>query len=251
MFADDTLIYIVADSLVEGEQKLNDDLKILFEKLCQNKLKLNVEKTKVMIITNKNVDKSTVRIHINGSQLDIENEIKYLGVIIDDKLNFNKNISHICKKVGQKLNALNRLRHELTQYQKLYLYKTIIQPHFTYCPSIIFLASDTELNRLQILQNKCMRQILKLDNYANGQEMLETLSLMSVIQLVIFRTLIFIYNIIHGLAPQYLTNKIIYNESVSRPLRNQNTILLTNATKTCSQNALFYKGIKLFNDHTF
>lgn len=38
---------------------------------------------------------------IDGTRLDIESEIKYLGVIIDDKLSFDKNIGHVCKKTGQ------------------------------------------------------------------------------------------------------------------------------------------------------
>lgn len=247
MFADDTLIYIVADSLHDAMSKINSDLDTLFMKLCQNKLKLNVDKTKAMVITNKLININDLKIFINGSKLDIVNEIKYLGVILDNKLKFDSNVSQICKKIGQKLNVLNRLRHELNQNQKLYLYKTIIQPHFMYCPSIIFLANESEISRLQVLQNKCMRQILKADRFTSGDDMLKLLKLMNVNQLITFRTLIFIFNIIHGLAPQYLSDRILYNQNLIRQLRNKNQILLTNATKTCSQNALFYKGIQLFN----
>lgn len=247
MFADDTLIYIIADSLDDAVRKINEDLNTLFIKLCQNKLKLNLDKTKVMVITNKKIDIRNIHIEINGSKLEIESEIKYLGVVIDDKLKFDRNVSQKCSKIGQKLNVLNRLRNELNQDQKLYIYKTIIQPHIMYCPSILYLSNDTDINRLQVLQNKCMRQILKMDRFTNSTVMLKSLNLMSVKQIIIYRTLLFIFNIIHGLAPQYLTDKIKYNVNDHRLLRNQNSILLTNASKSCSQNALFYKGIKLFN----
>lgn len=66
-----------------------------------------------MIITNENIEKSNINININGTKLDIESEIKYLGIIFDEKLNFEKNINHVCKKVGQKVNVLNRLRNGL------------------------------------------------------------------------------------------------------------------------------------------
>lgn len=46
MFAD-YLVYVIADSMEEAIQKLIKDLEILFDMLCQNKLKLNVEKTKI------------------------------------------------------------------------------------------------------------------------------------------------------------------------------------------------------------
>lgn len=52
MFADDTFVYISANNIEEATQKLNEDLDRLFDKLCQIKLKLNVNKTKAMIITN-------------------------------------------------------------------------------------------------------------------------------------------------------------------------------------------------------
>lgn len=182
---------------------------------------------------NKTYNENEVKIYINGSVLEIEQQIKYLGVILDNKLKCD-----ICEKISQKLSVLSRLRHELHQGQTLYLYKTIIQPHFMYCPSIIYFSRENEIKKLQILQNKCMSQILKADRFTSSDVTLNSLNLMKVNQLIIFRTLIFIFNIIHGLAPQYLSNRIHYN---------QNTILLTNATKSCSQNALFYKGIKLFN----
>ncbi|RYX86065.1 reverse transcriptase family protein [bacterium] len=112
MFADDTLVYIIADSIEEAIQKLNEDLEILFDILCQNKLKLNVDKTKMLLVSNKNIDKSNVNVFMNGSKLELVSEIKYLGVIIDENLKFDKNIDYVCKKIGKKVNVLSRLRNE-------------------------------------------------------------------------------------------------------------------------------------------
>lgn len=48
MFADDTLIFITDESIERAVMKLNEDLDLLYNKLCQNKLKLNVNKTNVI-----------------------------------------------------------------------------------------------------------------------------------------------------------------------------------------------------------
>lgn len=210
LFADDTLIYIISDSLDEAMGRMNYDLNTMYNKLCQNKLKLNVSKTKVMVITNRTIDRSNVDIFMNGTRLDIESEMKYLGIIIDDKLTFGRNISYVCKKVGQRVNVLNRLRNELDVGQKLTLYRSIIEPHFNYCPSILFLSNVTDLNRLQVLQNKCLRQILRANSFTEGHVMRKELNLMSVVQIVTYGTLIFIYKIVNGSAPNYLTEKIRY-----------------------------------------
>lgn len=248
MFADDTLVYLVADSAEEAMQKINEDLILLYDKLCQYKLKLNVEKTKVVVITNKKIEKNNINIFMNGTRLDIESEIKYLGVIIDNELKFDKNIDHVCKKIGIKVNVLSRLRNELNTRQKIHLYKTLIQPHFTYCASILYLSSDASINRLQNLQIKCMRQILSANKTITVETLFENLNFMNVNQTIVFRTLLFIYKIVKGQAPSYLTDRIkCRNEIHKRNLRNGDEIEVTTAMKACSQNSLFYKGIRLFN----
>lgn len=248
MFADDSFVYISDSNIDQAIQKLNEDLNRLFDKLCQIKLKLNVDKTKAMIITNKTIDRSNIDIFINGTRLEIEREIKYLGVIIDDQLKFDKNIEYVCKKVGKKTGVLSRLRNELNKNQKEYLYKSLIQPHFIYCASILFLSNTSSINRLQHLQIKCMRQILNVSRDTNVTCLFDSLKFMNVKQQIIFRTLLFIHRIVNGLAPTYLTDRIEYRNQIhNRNLRNANTLAVTDATKACSQNALFYRGIQLYN----
>lgn len=191
-----------------------------------------------------------MNISINGSRLKIEHEIKYLGVIFDDKLKFEKNTSHLCKKLGQKLSVISRLRKELNCQQKLNLYKSIVQPHFNYCASVLFLSKESDINRLQKIQNKFMRQILKTNKFESQNTLLSKLQLLSVKQAIYFRTFIFIYKIINGKTAQYLTNRIRNNydsNTHSMTLRNANEISLTNSHKLCSQNSLFYRGVQLFN----
>lgn len=249
MFADDTLIYIIEDSLENATKFINDDLNKLFKKLCHEKLKLNVEKTKAMIISNKIFDRDSVNIFINESRLEIENIIKYLGVILDDKLKFDKNVDYLCKKIGKKTNVISRLRNELSKGQKAMLYKTIVEPHFNYCSSILFLSSNDDIQRLQILQNKCMRNILRANRFTSAEILNKTLEILNVKQIIMYRTLIFIYKIVNGLVPKYLSNRIKYRyDTHDRNLRNANQIELVNATKVCSQNSLFYRGLKNFND---
>jgi hypothetical protein len=108
MFADDTLIYAIEERIEDATKFINDDLSRLYEKICQNKLKLNVDKTKVMIISNRKIDRNNVNIFINDSRLEIENEIKCFGNILDDKLKFTKNTEYFCKKIGKKTNVIKK-----------------------------------------------------------------------------------------------------------------------------------------------
>lgn len=73
-----------------------------------------------MIIDNKrNTDIRDICIKIKEDKLELVDQIKYLGVIIDRKLNFTENVNHVCKKVGKKVNMLSRIRNELNCQQKI------------------------------------------------------------------------------------------------------------------------------------
>ena len=62
---------------------MNEDLFSLARWLKYKKLKLNIDKTKYMIISSANA-RAEVDISIDGETLDRVREVKYLGVIIDD-----------------------------------------------------------------------------------------------------------------------------------------------------------------------
>ena len=78
--------------------------------------------------------------------------------------------------------------------------------------------------------------------------MLDSLQWMSVRQRVEYNTLIFIFKLTNGMAPQYLTNTIVYGRDVHQyDTRRAGDIRLLNFKKTCTQNSLYYKGYSLFN----
>lgn len=94
-----------------------------------------------------------------------------------------------------------------------------------------------------------MRNILGVNRFTSLTILNETLEFMTVKQIISYPTLRFIYKMINGRVSGYLTNRIKYqNNTHNRDLRNANQVDVVSATKTCSQNSLFYRGIKLFND---
>jgi ribonuclease P/MRP protein subunit RPP40 len=250
LFADDTLIYICSKDIKEATSKLNNDLNCLFNKINHDKLKINVKKTKLMIISNKKFfNKNEIHIKINNELIKLEHEIKYLGVILDDKLNLNENLNYVIRKMAKKVNVLYRTADKLNKEQKLQIYKTTIEPHINYCSSVLFLSNETEMNRLQKDQNKCMRCILKTNRFGPSNILLSSLGLLNCKQQIIMNTLVSIYKIVHNLWPMYLSNKIKHNRDNSRKntLRSRDNLQTNTALKGYTQNSLFYKGINMYN----
>ena len=84
----------------------------IFTKWCrENFLDLNVKKTKEMVIDFRTASRTEIpNLFIEGSQVERVQQYKYLGTIIDDKLNFDNNTVAIQKKCQPRLYCLQKLR---------------------------------------------------------------------------------------------------------------------------------------------
>lgn len=105
LFADDTLIYVTGESCEELNRKLNNVFQIIEQWMISNKLKLNAEKSKCMIVRSVRKEiKGNVRVEcMDGTVLERVDVIKYLGVMIDSKLSFVNHCDYMIKKIGKKL----------------------------------------------------------------------------------------------------------------------------------------------------
>lgn len=219
----------------------------------RNKLKLNIEKTKCMLIKGKRRGESLhsreLNIKINGVIINETREMIYLGVIIDNKLSLKENNQYVAKKVAKKIGFLSRVSKNLSARAIITIYKSIIAPHFDFCSSILFLADGEDKSMFQKLQNRAMRIILCGNHYTSVSMMRKTLQWQTVWQRVVARTLQFVYKIKNNLLPEYLRVLLQYNSEVhAYPSRRRNDFRLPNVKKSSTQNNLFYKGLKMFNE---
>lgn len=250
LFADDTEIHLATKNINEGIQKMNNVLKKINKYLKVNKLKLNVNKTKCLIIRNKRsiVPSNINSLVIENEEIEIVSKVKYLGITIDNELNLNEHVNYLCKKASSKVGVLNRVKNKVKTEERITIYKTIIAPHFEYCPSILFLLSDNQIKRIQKIQNKAMRAVMRVNKRTSIQLMLETLNWMSVKQTIFMRTFNFIRKMISGNSPEYLKSMISTNsENHNLNLRSNNNLSLKNFTRGNTQNSLVYKGFKIYN----
>lgn len=248
LFADDTLIYLHGSNIDVMRDRMNSELEIIKQWLRLNKLKLNVGKTKVMIIRHPSMAAPINKISVDGEELEIVNQIKYLGIMIDDKLDFKENVDYVCKKVAKKVGVLSRLTNNITMGARITIYKTIIAPHFDYCSTLLFLSDHAAFDRLQKLQNRAMRAVLKCMKLTPISFMLEALDWLSVKQRVYATTLTFIYKLQRGLLPRYLSEMVTFNgEKHNYRTRSRDDFHVTVTRTSKEWNSLFHRGLVLFN----
>jgi hypothetical protein len=130
------------------------------------KIRLNSLKTESILFTKSLImqrEQENHKISFNGSFLEWLPWVKYLGVILDNKLLLSKNIVNNVAKAGRAMKILFPLLKKnscLSLKPKLTLYRSYIRPILTYACPIFANAAKTHLNKLQVLQNKNLRMVL-------------------------------------------------------------------------------------------
>lgn len=251
LFADDAVLYFSGNNLEDINKCINDDLKNVANWLQDNALKLNLDKTNAMLISEKPrtaAEMNDFKIKIEGVEIKIIDKVKYLGIIINSNLKFGDHIDYICKKISKKLGILKRSSVYLSTWSTKTVYNTIILPHFNFSSTILYLSNVQQIQRLQKLQNRAMRIILKLSRYTSIKQMLMQLNWLPIKEMLELNSLIFIHKIKSGLMPAYFNGMMrSFNEIHNYNTRNKDSFTLNHKNSKKAQNSIFFKGLIAYN----
>ena len=156
-------IFFAADSNLfqngkdQEEMKINSDLAEIAEWLKVNILTLNLNKTICMIFSKRH-NNADVSIKLEGKLITRVSQTKFLGLIIDDKLNWKAHISYISGKISRAIGVIIKARN-LGKDALLSLYYTLIFPYLTYCNQVWGSTFKYNINTLNKLQKRAIRII--------------------------------------------------------------------------------------------
>ena len=153
-----------------------------------------------------------LKLSMHGEILGSVKKFKYLGLIFDTNLHWNKHINKIVSKVSQKAGVMKRLSKYISPSTLKTLYNTLVQPHFDYCCAIWTNTSDKHVNRLQVMQNKIRRIILGCKiREIHVKDMYKKLHLMSIRERATYYKATMMYRCLNNKAPSYLIKSVKSN----------------------------------------
>ena len=132
-YADDTTPYHCSDNTESVIEMLEIAATKLFQWFKDNNLKANADKFQLLLSTNE-----SEQININDTIIHSSNAEKLLGILIDNKLNFDKHVSSLCVKAGQKLHALSRISSFMYIIKRKLIMNAFITSQFGYCPLVVY-----------------------------------------------------------------------------------------------------------------
>lgn len=164
LYADDMQIYLSFSviNIEETVNKINHDLSN-FATWCQrNGLRINPNKSVALCIgtdyMKRRIDLNRYSISMNNTEISLVSHSKNLGLILDDKLNFEKHVNKVVGLSFLKLKMLNKLKYSLDAETKLKLIHSLVYPHLDYCLPVYYnYLTQSNKNKLQKIQNAGMR----------------------------------------------------------------------------------------------
>lgn len=171
-YADDTTLVNHASSIEELTRLTNGDLDIIVEYFRKNGLKINIEKTRLIIFRNRNKRiNSSNKFIMNGKVINESTSVKYLGLWLDPYLTWNNHISHIKNKISPIIGLTYRLKNYLPRKCLKLLYHSFINSHLQYLNMIWGLTSKRNIADLQTLQNRAIKNILGLNRLTSTTDL--------------------------------------------------------------------------------
>ena len=171
-YADDTQLYITLSptnfscSIQKLKNCLNDFQNFMFA----NKLKLNPEKTEFILIGSKNNRKQLLPhfpINILGNQVLPAHSVRNFGVVFDFNVSFSDHVSQVIKSTRVHARDLYRIRPLLDLNTSVLLANALVSSRLDYCNSLFLSLTDSELRRLQLVQNSLCRVVTCSSKYSH------------------------------------------------------------------------------------
>ena len=103
MFADDTTMYCIGKNIEDVIDQLNDAVRELYEWCTKNQLTVHTGKTEAMIISHKNFTGPLRPIWFGTSIIKYVTQSTSLGMTIDNKLSWDKQLTKITTSFNTKL----------------------------------------------------------------------------------------------------------------------------------------------------
>ena len=214
----------------------NNELRSLSKWITANKLYVNYDKTNFMLFepkirTTQNQTSLLVHKHLlfNGHVIEQVHSVKYLGVIIDDQLNWSEHINSLIGKVSSMTGILYRYGNFLPISCKRNIYFALIYSSIIYCIEVYANTTKALLNPLIIKCNRLLRLLQNKSRRTHIYDLYSTFNTLPVDLLFQYYTAKFIHRCLYNPSdmPKVVSNWFTRNSNQHpHNTRNKNNFFL-------------------------
>ena len=221
LFADDTSLIGTMSTFYVAEPKtkhdfailsnsINNKLSLLNEWLQINRLSLNVDKTKYIIFrkSQRNMKKyDLLHLKLNGEPIKCTHTFNFLGLQINELLNWNDHITYLHSKISPVVGMIGRLKHLLPTHILKMIYNSLILSRFHYV-NIVWGDNPGSLIKLN---KKAVRLLVDAGINTHTNPIVKKLNLLTLPDIHQVKLLCFYKKLTDKKIPSYLSSMFIVN----------------------------------------
>ena len=249
LFADDTTIFLGHRNLNYLNWCLSVDLQNINDWFLANKLSLNIDKSHY-IHFGKNTTK--IDLNIDDTALTEPASLKFLGILLDKNLHWNYHVNNLANKLKRNLHLLRVGKNKLDVHTLKLIYHAHFESHLLYgLPVWGSMCRQDQLNRLQKIQRKALKQIIKSENFDVTCKKLKILPVCNLLELELLKLG---FKLNKKFLPSKV-NKLLREDCLSQelnkkhryPTRNKNDLNVPIYKRSVHSQSFLVKGITLYN----
>ena len=220
---------------------------------CANKLTVNRSKSNALVISPKLIHDFAEQLTVSYDSFQIYSvkSAKYLGVIIDNRINFYDHIKVLECKIARSVGILTKLKTILPKQNLLQLYYTLVHSHLTYRISIWGSTYPSYLHKLQKLQNKALKAIFNAPYRSPAKPLYTQLNILQIRNVYKHEIAKFMFNCNKTLTSTPFSNFFQKTNQVSnrstRLLAEQDNLYIPRYRNNRLQRRIKYEGVKIWN----
>ena len=204
-------------------------LNLITDWMTSHFLKLNAGKSKLLIFSPKSFKNNIFfdKVYLgNNVFIPVSNDAMNLGFCLDSELSHSKHINMIVSQSYTCISNIGRIRRYLTIDNLRCLVQCVLVSKIDNCNSLFFGISESELSRLQKLQNSFARLIFGRKKSDHVSDLFEKLHWLPVKQRIIFKILLLVFKVFTKSCPLYINDclTILDNENRILKVKTFNTI---------------------------
>ena len=168
MFADDTNIFVTGESEGEAYEIADIVLGKVYNYMYNNKLHININKSCYMHFSPQTSKMTCARVqpfmknnnlnlYLGGKLLKKVDKVKFLGVIIDEELNWEAHVGYLEAKLNSSIVMIKRIKQFIPKSEYIKIYNALFLSHLTYCISCWGGIPKYKLMKIFAIQKRCIR----------------------------------------------------------------------------------------------
>jgi hypothetical protein len=185
-----------------------------------------------------------------STSVDVTDSARDLGVVLDSELTLSAHVSALCRSSYYQLRQLRSAIRSLPIDAAKTIVHAFVSCRLDYCNSLLYGSTETQIRRLQSVQNAAARMVTRARRHDHITPILRDLHWLPVRQRIQYKVTLLVFKSLLGQTPQYLADECRLASTAGRlPLRSADTrtLIVPRSHNTYGDRSFPVAGPRLWN----